>query len=114
MGSESGSSAFCTIDVSTRACLCRYGIAHADLERGVPDWLLDELAGLRECCELTVVFPHWGPNMSSAPALSHRQAAAALQHAAANLVAGHSAHAFHGIEWKKGESVLIEIWHALG
>ena len=91
----------------------RYGIAHAGLERGVPDWLLDELARLRERCDLTIVFPHWGPNMSAAPALWQRQAAGALQQAAANLVAGHSAHAFHGIEWKERGPVLFDLGDAL-
>lgn len=91
----------------------RYGIAHADLERGVPDWLLDELARLRERCELTIVFPHWGPNMSAAPALWQRQAAGTLQQAAANLVAGHSAHAFHGIEWKERGPALFDLGDAL-
>jgi poly-gamma-glutamate capsule biosynthesis protein CapA/YwtB (metallophosphatase superfamily) len=91
----------------------RYGIAHADLKRGAPDWLLDELAPLRERCELTIVFSHWGPNMSAAPALWQRQAAGALQQAAANLVAGHSAHAFHGIEWKERGPVLFDLGDAL-
>ena len=90
-----------------------YGIAHAGLERGVPDWLLEELARLRECCELTIVFPHWGPNMSAEPAHWQRQAVAALQHAGASLVSGHSAHAFHGIEWKEGGPVLFDLGDAL-
>ncbi len=91
----------------------RYGIAHADLERGVPDWLLDELAGLSERCELTIFFPHWGPNMSATPRPWQRRAAAALQDAGASLVAGHSAHLFHGIEWNEGGSVLFDLGDAL-
>jgi poly-gamma-glutamate capsule biosynthesis protein CapA/YwtB (metallophosphatase superfamily) len=91
----------------------RYGIAHADLRHGVPDWLLDELARLSERCELTIVYPHWGPNMSAAPASWQRRAAAALLDAGASLVAGHSAHVFHGIEWSEGGVVLPDLGDAL-
>ena len=51
--------------------------------------------------------------MSVTPALRQRQAAAALQHAGANLVAGHSAHAFHGIEWNERGPVLFDLGDAL-
>ena len=91
----------------------KYGIAHAELQRGVPDWLLEELAELSEVCELLIVYPHWGPNMSTSPASWQRQAAAALQDAGASLVAGHSAHVFHGIEWGEGGVVLYDLGDAL-
>ncbi|MGH2983708.1 MAG: CapA family protein [Solirubrobacterales bacterium] len=90
-----------------------YGIAHADLLRGVPDWLLDEEARVGDRCELTIVFPHWGPNMSAAPRPWQRQAATALQDAGASLVAGHSAHLFHGIEWNERGPVLFDLGDAL-
>ena len=89
------------------------GIAHAELQRGVPDWLLEEMALLSERCELTIVYPHWGPNMSSSPASWQRRAATALQDAGASLVAGHSAHVFHGIEWGEGGVVLYDLGDAL-
>jgi poly-gamma-glutamate synthesis protein (capsule biosynthesis protein) len=91
----------------------RNGIAHAELRRGVPDWLLDEVARLSERCELTIVFPHWGPNMSVSPGAWQRRAAAALQDAGASLVAGHSAHVFHGIEWSERGAVLFDLGDAL-
>ncbi len=90
-----------------------YGIAHADLERGVPDWLLNEVARVGDRCELTVFFPHWGPNMSAAPRPWQHRAAAALQDAGASLVAGHSAHLFHGIEWNDSGPVLFDLGDAL-
>jgi poly-gamma-glutamate capsule biosynthesis protein CapA/YwtB (metallophosphatase superfamily) len=69
----------------------RPGIAYADLERGVPDWLRDSARG-------ALVTPHWGPNMVSDPRRYVRAAAQQLRDAGATLVAGHSAHVFHGIE----------------
>jgi poly-gamma-glutamate capsule biosynthesis protein CapA/YwtB (metallophosphatase superfamily) len=90
-----------------------YGIAHADLGRGETGWLRDELGRLRERCELTVVFPHWGPNMCDAPAPWQRQAAAALQAAGGDLIAGHSAHVFHGIDWSERGPILSDLGDVL-
>jgi poly-gamma-glutamate synthesis protein (capsule biosynthesis protein) len=44
-----------------------------------------------------LVTPHWGPNMTSEPPPSVRRAAQQLLEAGATLVAGHSAHVFHGV-----------------
>jgi poly-gamma-glutamate capsule biosynthesis protein CapA/YwtB (metallophosphatase superfamily) len=90
-----------------------YGIAHADLWRSKTGWLRDELGRLRERCELTVVFPHWGANMCAAPARWQRRAAAALQAAGADLIAGHSAHVFHGIDWSERGPILSDLGDAL-
>ena len=48
--------------------------------------------------DAVVVTPHWGPNMTSEPLSRIRRAAADLRAAGATLVAGHSAHVFHGVE----------------
>jgi poly-gamma-glutamate capsule biosynthesis protein CapA/YwtB (metallophosphatase superfamily) len=66
----------------------RPGIAYADLAHGVPSWLLDSLGGV------TIVSPHWGPNMQPDPVGYVRRAAAELGDA--TLVAGHSAHVPQG------------------
>jgi poly-gamma-glutamate capsule biosynthesis protein CapA/YwtB (metallophosphatase superfamily) len=71
------------------------GIAYADLRRG-PDWLPPAIAALD--ADAVLVSPHWGPNMTPAPLSYVRRAAAALRHAGATLIAGHSAHVFHGVE----------------
>lgn len=89
------------------------GIAYADLGLPAPGWLLDEVAALRDRCDLVIAFPHWGPNMTAAPARWQRRAAAALQQAGANLVAGHSAHVFHGVEWGDSGPVLSDLGGAL-
>jgi poly-gamma-glutamate capsule biosynthesis protein CapA/YwtB (metallophosphatase superfamily) len=73
----------------------RPGVAFADLARQVPDWLLESVRAAD--AEVTLVTPHWGPNMTSAPVGHVRRAADALVDAGATLVAGHSAHVPHGV-----------------
>ena len=61
-----------------------------------PAWLTQTLATLD--ADAVLVTPHWGPNMTAAPESRIRDAAAELLEAGATLVAGHSAHVFHGVE----------------
>jgi poly-gamma-glutamate capsule biosynthesis protein CapA/YwtB (metallophosphatase superfamily) len=69
----------------------RPGIAFADLAATpVPQWLLPGDA------DVTIVSPHWGPNMRGDPVPHVRRAAAALEEAGATLIAGHSAHVPQG------------------
>ncbi|WP_431961161.1 CapA family protein [Actinacidiphila sp. bgisy160] len=75
----------------------RPGVAYADLGEGVPRWLTDAVTTLRARTAAVLVTPHWGPNMTTAPARYIRDAAAALRTAGATLVAGSSAHVFHGV-----------------
>jgi poly-gamma-glutamate capsule biosynthesis protein CapA/YwtB (metallophosphatase superfamily) len=69
----------------------RPGIALADLDQGVPDWLREGARGALVC-------PHWGPNMNPSPLPYVRAAAQALREAGVALVAGTSAHVFQGVE----------------
>ncbi|MQS16828.1 CapA family protein [Streptomyces kaniharaensis] len=75
----------------------RPGVAWADLGAGVPDWLTSLVARAAQEADVVLVTPHWGPNMTSRPPPHVRAAAARLLAAGATLVAGHSAHVFHGI-----------------
>jgi poly-gamma-glutamate capsule biosynthesis protein CapA/YwtB (metallophosphatase superfamily) len=70
------------------------GIAYIDLQRGL-DWLPAAIAELD--VDVVLVTPHWGPNMIPEPLPYVRVAATALRRAGATLVAGHSAHVFHGV-----------------
>jgi poly-gamma-glutamate capsule biosynthesis protein CapA/YwtB (metallophosphatase superfamily) len=70
----------------------RPGIAYADLQRGLPEWLARLPAA-----DAVLVAPHWGPNMTAEPVPHVRRAAAALLEAGATLIGGHSAHVFHGV-----------------
>jgi poly-gamma-glutamate capsule biosynthesis protein CapA/YwtB (metallophosphatase superfamily) len=89
------------------------GVAYAELRRRLPAWVAEELERLRERCELVLAFPHWGPNMSVRPAAWQRDRARELLDAGADLVAGHSAHVFHGIEWRSGGVVAYDLGDAL-
>jgi poly-gamma-glutamate synthesis protein (capsule biosynthesis protein) len=89
------------------------GIAYDDLRRGIPAWLEAELARVRAECDLLVAFPHWGFNMTSEPAAWQRVAGRALQDAGADLVAGHSAHVFHGVGWTARGPLAFDLGDAL-
>jgi poly-gamma-glutamate synthesis protein (capsule biosynthesis protein) len=82
----------------------RPGVAFAELRDGVlPAWLRDAVAAADGDAVLATV--HWGPNMVDEPVPHVRAAAAALRDAGAALVAGHSAHVFHGV----GDRILYDL-----
>jgi poly-gamma-glutamate capsule biosynthesis protein CapA/YwtB (metallophosphatase superfamily) len=74
------------------------GVAYATLPYGLPDWLREQVTGLRATADIVVVTPHWGPNMVPTPVPHVRAAGRALVSAGATVVAGHSAHVFHAVE----------------
>jgi hypothetical protein len=71
------------------------GVAYADFSQGVPEWLVETIRGLD--ADTVIVTVHWGPNMTTEPLEYIRCAAEELTAAGASLVAGHSAHVFHGV-----------------
>lgn len=75
----------------------RPGTAYANLAPGLPEWLASSVRRLAADGDLVLVMPHWGPNMTTRPKPYIRRAAHALLAAGAALVAGHSAHVFHGV-----------------
>jgi poly-gamma-glutamate synthesis protein (capsule biosynthesis protein) len=89
------------------------GIAHADLRRGLPDWIGSELERLRSRADHVLAFPHWGPNMSARPSGWQRRRARELLAAGADAVAGHSAHVFHGVELEPRGPLLYDLGDAL-
>ncbi|MGH2756869.1 MAG: CapA family protein [Actinomycetota bacterium] len=74
----------------------RPGVALAGFDEGVPPWLLDAIRAAEG--DAVLVSPHWGPNMLAEPRPRIRAAASSLVAAGATLVAGHSAHVFHGVD----------------
>jgi poly-gamma-glutamate capsule biosynthesis protein CapA/YwtB (metallophosphatase superfamily) len=84
----------------------RPGVAFAELEAGaVPAWLCDQVTAAREGADAVLATVHWGPNMTEAPLPYVHTAAQRLREAGAALVAGHSAHVFHGA----GERILYDL-----
>jgi poly-gamma-glutamate synthesis protein (capsule biosynthesis protein) len=76
----------------------RPGVAFGDLQyEGVPEWLTDSIARASADADAVLVTPHWGPNMTEEPLRYIRRAARTLLDAGTDLVAGHSAHVFHGV-----------------
>lgn len=73
------------------------GVAYADLRRAVPDWVIDTITEARAVADIVLVSPHWGPNMVSRPVPHVLRSAEVLTGAGATVVAGHSAHVFHGV-----------------
>lgn len=74
----------------------RPGVAFADLRSGLPAWVAAGAAPDPDA-DLVLVTPHWGPNMVGEPVEHVRRAAESLLDAGADLIAGHSAHVFHGV-----------------
>jgi poly-gamma-glutamate synthesis protein (capsule biosynthesis protein) len=85
----------------------RTGIAYTDLRRRGIDWVADAVSSLDS--DVAVVSPHWGPNMVPMPVPHVRAAAAGIAGAGATLVAGHSAHVFHGAGMIAGCPVLYDL-----
>jgi len=85
------------------------GVAYMKREGATPEWLYAEVGRLRRECDQVIAFLHWGPNNTAGPAAWQRRVAAELQTAGVDLIAGHSAHVFHGIEWSSGGPVLYDL-----
>ena len=60
--------------------------------------MTEQIERARAVCDLVLVTPHWGPNMTAAEVGHVRAAATELVASGAGLVAGHSAHVFHGVQ----------------
>jgi len=84
----------------------RSGVAYAPMDDGEPAWLLELVDAARARCGLVIAFPHWGPNMVTRPSRRQERIAASLHGAGADLVAGHSAHVFHGVGWDRGPTLF--------
>jgi poly-gamma-glutamate synthesis protein (capsule biosynthesis protein) len=91
---DTGSFRLAVVGLTDHPCEYQGHLAYADLGHGhVPEWTVPELPA-----DAVLVTPHWGPNLAPQPVSYVRRAARRLLERGATLVAGHSAHVFHGVE----------------
>lgn len=87
----------------------RPGIAFAELPGPLPQWVRTAVEEARDVADAVVVSPHWGPNMVAAPVRHVTEAADELAACGPALVAGHSAHVFHGVAVRDRTAVLYDL-----
>lgn len=85
----------------------RPGVAYVDLRTTLDPWLVTALSEAQQGCLL--VTPHWGPNMTTEPNSDIRRAGEQLMRCGATVVAGHSAHVFHGVQGGRQGTVLYDV-----
>jgi len=72
------------------------------------DAIINELHTIRPYVDFLIVSIHWGPNMVSKPFKEHIQLAHLMIDYGVDLIHGHSAHVFQGIEIYKGKTILYD------
>ncbi|HHT9126155.1 MAG TPA: CapA family protein [Candidatus Brocadiia bacterium] len=77
-----------------------------DLENVCARVLIEDVRMARVNAEIVVTSAHWGSNWGYAPEKEHQKFAHALIEAGADIVFGHSAHVFRGIELFKGRLII--------
>lgn len=70
--------------------------------------LQKQIQALRRQVDLVILSIHWGPNMRKRPLESHRSFARALIDFGVDLIHGHSAHVFQGIEIYRNRVILYD------
>jgi poly-gamma-glutamate synthesis protein (capsule biosynthesis protein) len=68
--------------------------------------LLDIVREAAWRADLVIISAHWGPNWGEEPLASHVEAAHRLIDAGADVVFGHSAHIFRGVEFYRDKAIL--------
>jgi len=68
--------------------------------------ILESVAEAKHRADIVIVSIHWGPNMILHPPVLFQDAAHALVSAGADIIHGHSAHNFQGIEIYKGKPIM--------
>lgn len=63
---------------------------------------------IKSQCDLVIVSMHWGPNMREAPTQDFIDFAHAIIDNGADIIHGHSAHIFQGIEWYQGKLIMYD------
>jgi len=70
--------------------------------------LLADIKALAQQVDIVIISLQWGPNKRQRPTADYVQAAHAMVDAGADIIHGHSAHIFQGIETYKGSLILYD------
>ncbi len=84
----------------------RPGIAF--IRVGELDAVLEDIAPLKAKVDLLIVSLHWGPNMRERPSSAFVNFAHQLIDAGVDIIHGHSAHIFQGVEEYRGGLILYD------
>jgi len=68
--------------------------------------ILESVVEAKRRANIVIVSAHWGPNMIFHPPILFQDAAHALISAGADIIHGHSAHNFQGIEIYRGKPIM--------
>ncbi|MBI2433295.1 MAG: CapA family protein [Candidatus Hydrogenedentes bacterium] len=84
------------------------GVFYAPTKLSAPQTrlLLNTVAVAKQHAQLLIVAAHWGPNWGRRPPQEHAELGHALIEAGADIVFGHSAHIFRGVEIYRGRPIL--------
>jgi poly-gamma-glutamate capsule biosynthesis protein CapA/YwtB (metallophosphatase superfamily) len=78
------------------------------LEVGDLEAIRNSIIKLRPQVDLLILSIHWGPNMRQRPSAQFRAFAHQLIDTGADLIHGHSAHIFQGVEAYRGKLILYD------
>ncbi len=82
------------------------GINYFNINNLAP--LLADIKKLKRKADIVIVSLHWGPNMKERPSQAFINAAQKMINAGADIIHGHSAHIFQGIEKYNGKLILYD------
>jgi len=72
------------------------------------DYLTDQISSLTDRVDIIVLSIHWGPNKRERPSSTFQHFARRMIHAGVDILHGHSAHIFQGIEVYEGGVILYD------
>ncbi len=70
--------------------------------------LLNQIKQLKDQVDMVIISLHWGPNMRQRPTQAYIDAAHQMVDAGADIIHGHSAHIFQGIETYKNKLIMYD------
>lgn len=96
----------CTDNEPTwKAGISKPGIFY--LKVGDGSQIFDSIAKLRPLVDLLILSIHWGPNMKERPSKEFKEFAHELLERGVDIIHGHSAHIFQGIEVYKEKKLIL-------